>query len=238
MKSPAESIGGCRENMLEANKSLWFEKIFAVYNRNLIERRFNSLKVSGLNFLREKNVDVPLIIFINHSSWWDGLVAFEIFHRTGLDAYVMMEEKQLKKLYLFRRLGAFSVVREKPRKAVESINYAVKLIKNSSRALWIFPQGEILPNDLRPLNFYNGLARIIEKTGRVWVLPMAMRFEFLGEFKPEIFVKIGSPELIETDVEFDSKKITRSSADRLTDLLDELKTDVINKNFSQFEQII
>ena len=224
--------------MLEANKSLWFEKIFAVYNRNLIRRRFHSLQISGLNLLQNKDAGVPLIIFINHSSWWDGLVAFEIFQRAGLDSYVMMEEKQLKKLYLFRRLGAFSVVRENPRKAVESINYAVSLLKYSSRALWIFPQGEILPNDLRPLNFYNGLARIIEKVGRVSVLPMAMRFEFVAEFKPEIFVKIGSAERFEKGINFDSRKTTQHSSARLTNLLDELKTDVINKNFSQFEQII
>lgn len=228
----------CRENMLEANKSAWFEKIFAVYNRNLIKRRFHSLQISGLDFLRAKNDEIPLVIYGNHSSWWDGLVAFEVSQKAALDFFVIMEEKQLTDLQLFRKLGAFSVVRENPRKAIESINYAVNLLENPRRTLWIFPQGEIFPNDLRPLKFFNGLSRIIEKTGRVLVIPAAMRYEFLGEFKPRIFVKIGLPELFEADKKFNSKKLTQHNSDRLTKLLEELKTDVLNKNFDEHEQII
>lgn len=228
----------CRENMLEANKSVWFEKMFAVYNRNLIKRRFHSLHVSGLDFLRHKDREIPLIIYANHSSWWDGILIFEISRKAKLDFFVMMEEKQLKDLQLFRKLGAFSVVRENPRKAIESINYAVRLLKNPHRTLLVFPQGEILPSDLRPLNFYNGLSRIIEKTGKVFAAPLAIRYEFLGEFKPQIFVKIGSFELINADKNFDSKKQTANNSNLLTNLLDELKTDVINKYFSQYEQII
>lgn len=228
----------CREKMLKANKSAWFEKIFAVYNRNLVKRRFQSMRVSGLDYLRRKDTEIPLIIYANHSSWWDGLVFFEISRTAKLDFYVMMEEKQLKDLFLFRKLGAFSVVRESPRKAVESINYAVGLLKNPNRTLLIYPQGEILPNDVRPLKFYNGLSRIIKKTGCVFAVPLATRYEFLGDFKPQIFAKIGAPERIETTENFDSKKLSVSNSNRLTKLLDELKTDVINKNFLSYEQII
>ena len=228
----------CRENMLEANKKAWFEKIFTVYNRNLIKRRFHSLQVSGLDFLRHKDRQIPLIIYANHSSWWDGISIFEICRKIEMDFFVMMEEKQLKDLQLFRKLGAFSVVRENPRKAVESINYAVRLLKNPRRTLLLFPQGEILPNDLRPLNFYNGLSRIIEKTSKVLAAPTAIRYEFLNEFKPQIFVKIGSPQLFETDRKFDSKSLTAKNSKYLTNLLDELKTDIINKNFSRYEKII
>ncbi len=150
----------------------------------------------------------------------------------------MMEEKQLKSLLLFRRLGAFSVVRDNPRKAVESINYAVNLLKNQNRVLLIFPQGEILPNDLRPLRFYNGMSRIIDKTAKVLTVPLAIRYEFSGEFKPEIFVKIGLPQLVESNSNFNSKIMTETSSNRLTNLLDGLKTDMINQNFNQYEQII
>ncbi len=224
--------------MLEAKKSLWFEAIFKVYNRNLLKRRFYSFQVSGLDFLREKNAAIPFLIFANHSSWWDGLIAFEISRKAELDSFIMMEEKHLKNLILFRKLGAFSVVRENPRKAIESLNYAAGLLKKTYQTLWIFPQGEILPNDARPLKFYNGLSRIIEKVGEVFVIPLAMRYEFLGEFKPQIFVKIGSPELLKTGSDFKSKKVTGIMESRLTNLLDELKTDITSRNFSKFERII
>jgi len=223
--------------MLEARKSRWFEEIFAVYNRNLLRRRFHSLNVSGLDFLQRENP--PFLIYANHSSWWDGLVAFEVARRTRLDSFIMMEEKQLKKLFLFRRLGAFSVVRENAREAAKSLNYAANLLKEKrNRTLWIFPQGEILPNDTRPLNFYRGAARIIEKIGEVSAVPFAIRYEFLAEFKPEIFVKIAAPQPVSVDKNFDAKSLTGHFEQRLTETLDALKTDVLTRAFDDYEKIV
>lgn len=225
--------------MLTAQKSVWFEKIFAVYSRNLIERRFHAFRVSGLNQLREKNSSLPLLIYANHSSWWDGLAAFEISRRAALNAFVMMEEKHLKRLFLFRKLGAFSVDREKPRRAIESLNYAAgTLSKNPASAVWIFPQGKILPNDARPILFYNGMSKIIEKTVCVQVVPVAFKYEFLNEFKPEIFVEIGKIEKIETKNNFGSKSMTANFAGRLTELLDDLNSKINAGNSADFERLI
>lgn len=212
--------------MLEANKSAWFEKLFVVYSRNLFKRRFASFRVSGLDVLRQKT---PQIIYVNHSTWWDGLIAFEIWKTAQTDSFVMMEEKHLRRLSLFRKLGAFSVVRENPRRAIESLNYAASLLReNPNRKIWIFPQGEILPNDVRPLGFYRGLTKLVEKVGDCSAIPCAIRCEFLGDFKPEIFVKIGDPEQFEKFGEFDSKQLTANFERRLTETLDRLKSDVVS----------
>jgi 1-acyl-sn-glycerol-3-phosphate acyltransferase len=225
--------------MLEAKKSKWFENVFAIYNRNLLKRRFHSVQASGLDFLKNKNPRIPLIIFANHSSWWDGLVVFEILQKYDYENYVMMEERQLKKLFLFRKLGAFSVVREKPREAVVSINYAANLLQeNSNSTLLIFPQGEILPNDARPLEFYNGISRIIEKAGNCSALTMALRFEFLGNFKPEIYVKINAAENFSDNFQIDKKALSQKLSVKLTETLNTLKTDVVSKNIEHYEKII
>lgn len=224
--------------MLEANKNRLFEKIFSVYNRNLLKRRFYSLQASGLDHLLNKHINTPLIIYCNHSGWWDGLIAFQISRETGLDSFVMMEERQLKNLFLFRRLGAFSVIREKPREALKSIDYAANLLaENSKRTLWIFPQGEILPNDLRPIKFYNGLAKIIQKVGNCSVISLSIRYEFLGEFKPRVFVKIEVPELILAEAGFNIKHLTVKLTENLTRNLNSLKSDIIDRNFDNYKSI-
>lgn len=227
--------------MLEANKSAWFEKIFSIYNRNFFKRRFHLFRVCGLENLREKKAGTPLIIYANHSSWWDGLTTFEISRAAKFDEFVMMEEKQLKNLSLFRKLGAFSVVRENPREAVKSINYAARLLKeNSRRTLWIFPQGEILPNDTRPLKFFHGLSRIIEKIGKCTVVSAAMRYEFLGNYKPEVLAKIDKPEIFsidKNDNNYDAKEMTRRFENQLTKTLDDLKSDILTKNLQGYENI-
>jgi 1-acyl-sn-glycerol-3-phosphate acyltransferase len=225
--------------MLEARKSAWFESVFAVYNRNLLRRRFNSLQVSGLDFLTERDKTFPLLIYANHSSWWDGLVAFQISRETKLDSFLMMEEKQLRKLFLFRKLGAFSVVREKPREAMKSVEYAAKILREKpNRTVWLFPQGEILPSEIRPLKFYGGLTKIIEKAERCSVVPLAFRFEFSCDFKPDIFVKIGEPELFNSGDNFSPKRIKAVCESKLTTTLDTLKAEIIQQNFRHFKKII
>jgi chlorobactene lauroyltransferase len=224
--------------MLTAKKSAWFEKVFAVYNRNLFKRRFHSLKAANFDFLRERDARKPLIIYANHSSWWDGLVAFEISRATDLDSFILMEEKHLKKLFLFRQLGAFSVVRDKAREALKSINYSVELLKkNPNRALWIFPQGAIQPNDLRPISFYNGISRIVEKLEECNVVSLAIRYEFLGEYKPQIFVKVNEPELVKIDKNFNSKLLTKNFELNLTRNLDELKANILTGQLDRYEKI-
>lgn len=224
--------------MLEAKKSVLFEKFFAVYSRNLFKRRFDSLQVSGLDLLTARDESFPLLIYANHSSWWDGLVAFEISRAAKLDSFLMMEEKQLRKLRLFRRLGVFSVVREKPRQAIKSIDYAAEILReNSSRTVWIFPQGEILPNDARPLGFYSGLARIIKKVGNCRAVPIAMRYEFLGEFKPDIFVKIAEPKFFKINESIDSKRTTALFENELTETLNDLRTQILAMKTDNYQKI-
>ncbi len=223
--------------MLKARKSAICEKIFAVYNKHLLNRKFHALNVNGLDNLR--NFTVPRLIFANHSSWWDGLAAFQIGHFLQLESYIMMEEKQLTNLQFFRRLGAFSVVRDNHRAAFESVEYAVNLLENGShKTLWIFPQGVILPNDTRPFKFFNGLAHIVKKVRTCAVVPLAFRYEFLDNFKPEIFVKIENATIFKDGDLFEKKNLTQTFLVNLTETLDDLKDDIKNKNFSAYQNII
>jgi chlorobactene lauroyltransferase len=225
--------------MLTAKKSLGFEKIFAIYCSNLFKRRFHDFKVSGLDFLQNRDKNIPTIIYCNHSSWWDGFAAFQISNKLKTDSFIMMEEKQLKNLRLFRKLGAFSVIRENPREAVRSIKYAADLLKEEQdRILWLFPQGKIQPNDLRPIKFYNGISRIIEKAEKCLTFSMAIRYEFLGEYKPQIFVKITESELINVDKTFNSKIQTERFEVKLIETLSELKEDIIFNKLETYKSIM
>ncbi len=111
----------------------------------------------------------------------------------------------------------------KPRQAVRSINYAADILREDpNRTVWIFPQGKILPNDSPPILFFNGLARIIERVADCSAVPLAIRYEFLNEYKPEIFVKIGESDNF-NEIDFNSKKLTRNFESRISKTLDELK---------------
>lgn len=225
--------------MLAARKSVIFERIFSFYNQNLLKRRFHDVRVSGLEFLLNRNTSLPLIIYCNHSSWWDGLVAFQISRKIGLNSFVLMDEKNLKRLFLFRGLGAFSIDRSTPRAALKSIQYAAKILsKNSGAALWIFPQGEILPNDQRPLKFFSGISRIVRLTRNCETTSLAMRYEFLGEFKPQIFIKIEKSIQCAEFEATDKRALTETFTGRMTENLDALKNKIIEQEFDDFVSLL
>ena len=224
--------------MITARKSAWFERVFAVYNRNLIARRFEGLRVAGLEALRARPRDRPLILYANHSSWWDALMIFQVGRACGFEQYAMMEERQLRAYPLFRKLGAFSVVRERPREAVRSIEYAGGLLRNTDRVLWIFPQGRTLPADQRPLRFYAGAAHIIEQAGGAYAAPVALRYEFLDDFRPEALVRAGRPARVLVEPKFDAKQLTNAFADELTNTLDRVRSDVVAANFADYEELV
>ena len=72
---------------------------------------------------------LPMILFANHSSWWDGYVAALVERLLGVDGYLMVEEKQLRRYFFFAWAGCFSVDRQNSRSALQSLKYAATLLK-------------------------------------------------------------------------------------------------------------
>jgi chlorobactene lauroyltransferase len=185
---------------------------------------------------------LPMIMCANHSSWWDGYIAMLIERTQGFDAYLMMEEAQLRRYFFFSWAGCFSVDRQNTRSALQSLQYAARLVKKGpERFIWLFPQGEIYPNDKRPLVFFTGAAYLARMTTPVLLYPVATRIEYLAEQRPDLFISVGEPLLIkEEDVRARGflKQCTKQLEDLVTLELDQLRNDVIDSNFSSFTQIM
>lgn len=181
----------------------------------------------------------PVILFANHSSWWDGYMVMLLNERVwGLDAYVMIEEAQLIRYPFFRLLGGFSVDRQNPRSAAVSLAYSAAVLNEKpGRMLLIFPQGEILANDRRPLTFYAGVGRLARRVRDGRFYPLALRYEFVGEQRPEAFISVGAP-LHVADSAAGPKEITATLARALTDELDTLRDDVVAYRFESFSTLV
>jgi 1-acyl-sn-glycerol-3-phosphate acyltransferase len=194
----------------------------------------------------------PLIMFGNHSAWWDAHLVMalneECWHTDG---YVMVEDIQLARYSFFRWCGAFSVNRRDPRSAVESMNYAIRLLTEAPhhgagpRALLIFPQGEIRANDVRPLAFYQGVGRIASKTalqaGACALYPIALRYEFIGEQKPDAFISVAQPFVVRKEEGasmLDPRQITARMEQALTEELDRLRDDIVAYHLASFTPLI
>lgn len=184
----------------------------------------------------------PMIICANHSSWWDGYIAALIERHVQIDTYLMMEEAQLRRYFFFSWVGCFSVDRADGRSAMQSLKYATRLLKERpGRMVWLFPQGEIAPNDHRPLVFYSGAAHLARMAAPVLLYPLASRIEYLAEQRPDLFISLGEPLRVDAENAHKPgflKSCTSQLEERVTEELDRLRSDVISSDYSSFTQIM
>ena len=223
--------------MIYARKSGVFKRLFGIYYSRLLKRHFYRIHLTGENSLSTRSPDYPTILYANHSNWWDGFIAYFLTSKLwNCDDYLMMDIEQLKRYSAFKYLGVFSIERASANETLKSINYAVSLLKNTNRYLWIFPQGKMEVQDFRPIEFLSGITKIAEKIGRVNLIPIAFRYEYIMEQRPEVFIKIGEPDVINNGQEI-KKDFTNYLKGKLITELHVLRESVLNKNFLSFRTV-
>jgi chlorobactene lauroyltransferase len=223
--------------LIRSHRIRLFESLFSMYIVYILKRHFFRIHVSADDLFEQRDAMLPTIICANHSSWWDGFVMLMFAHRRWrVDSHLMMDIKQMRRYRFFRWLGVFSVDRDSARSAVESIGHAAELLTGTGKVLWIFPQGILLPNDARPIRFYQGVARIIEKLGRANLLCMAMRYEFRGEQRPEIFVRFSHLQCVDGPI--DPAVLTASMRDSMECEVDALRDDLARGSLEGFAPVL
>jgi 1-acyl-sn-glycerol-3-phosphate acyltransferase len=184
--------------------------------------------------------DGPLIAYPNHPSWWDGYMCF-LLNRLLLcerfEGYLMMEEPELRRYRFFTWAGCFSVDRHDARSAARSVAYISRLLgERRDRSLYIFPQGEITPNDRRPIVAYPGVAHIARRAGSATLWPIALRYEFRGEQRPEAFIRAGPAHRPPAGA--DTRALTAEVAARLTAAVDALRDEVAAGQLGDYEVLL
>ena len=212
--------------MLSANKSRLFDQMFFHYHKKyLLERRFRYIGFTGeLDPVLVQ--DRPVLYIMNHSSWWDGLLAYHAFRTlTSHDHYVMMEEKQLNKFTFFRKLGAFSINKESASDVRASLEYTIQLLLAGKR-VWMYPQGKIMHQDLRPLSFQRGIGVLLRRLPSAAVIPVTLVHGMYGQDKPEALLMAGPP-LLKNWGMMDSRIITNKLETAMEEQLDSQKLEVM-----------
>ncbi len=182
-----------------------------------------------------------MVLYGNHSTWWDGYLASYTSERLlKRETYTIVEDTQLRRYQFFRWIGAFSVSRSDGASAMASIRYANQKLHANGRALLIFPQGKIVGNDVRPLKFSSGVSRAARGLPKVAFVPIGLRFEFVGEQRAEAFVSLGQPIVSDlSDVTRADERVLLSSLQQaLTSTLDTLRDDVTAYRFADFDTML
>lgn len=167
--------------------------LFSFYVRSCVGRHFHAVRVANPG--RIPLHAEPLILFVNHSSWWDPLAGLLLGqallpHR---EHYAPMDAISLSHYGIFRSMGFFPVENRSPRGASQLLRAGAQVLHRPGSVLWITPESQFQDVRKRPIVFRPGLGALMSRSGRLTCVPIAMEYTFWNERLPEIFINIGEP---------------------------------------------
>lgn len=171
--------------------------LFRMYIRSFVRRHFHAVRIAHAErFLNaQAAVARPLIVYVNHPSWWDPLIGMLLaeFLMPGTEQYAPMDAAALAHYGIFRRLGAFPVQQGTVRGGVQFVRSSMGVLGRSNAVLWVTPQGTFSDVRTRPVVFRGGLTALVERVPGVTVLPIAFEYAFWDERLPEALINVGAP---------------------------------------------
>lgn len=208
--------------MIKANPTRWAKFIFHIYVMRLMKRHFHAFHLFGN--VPQPDPNLPLLLIPNHSTWWDGFFVYllnkEIMKR---ETYLMMLDRQLAKYKFFARIGAFGITPGDRKNVLQSLNYTVGLLQKSNVMITMFPQGILLPWGQRPLKFKKGIEAIIRSYGKpINILPLAIRVDYGGEQRAEVFFQFGQHFVVDAQSFRGVKWLEEIESDLLDDLAEKI----------------
>jgi 1-acyl-sn-glycerol-3-phosphate acyltransferase len=178
---------------------LWF---FRRIVRGYFQRHFHAVRISGTERSSTLcDVAVPLLLYANHGSWWDPMVAIFLAESLmpGRQHYAPMDAEALTRYPILKHVGIFPVEKNSRRGAIEFLRNGEAIV-HSGAGLWITPQGSFVDCRVRPLEFKPGLARlavrVADRAGCCHVQPLAIEYTFWDERLPECLLHVGEPVLV------------------------------------------
>jgi chlorobactene lauroyltransferase len=181
--------------LIPARKSWAFNFVLRRWMAAILRRRFHNIYIAGAEHSRALDPARPVVACVNHTNWWDGFLIYVLSDRLlPHDIYLAMEEENLRRYRFFSWMGVFGIDLTHVRAALPGVRYAIRLLKGSARRMvWIFVQGRLAPAH-KPIEVKGGALFLARQTG-AQVLPLIVRYEWLSESRPSIFVQVGAPML-------------------------------------------
>ncbi len=207
---------------------------FYFYLHWYVGRHFHALRLA--HAARFPVHDGPVILYLNHASWWDPLTCILLARRlrSDVDHYAPMDAAALKHYGFMRRLGLFPVEQGKAKGAAEFFRAATEILVQRKAILWITPQGSFTDVRPRPLNFRPGLSALLNRLPSVVIVPLAIEYSFWNERLPEVLSNIGKPILCGRNHPLAVGDLEKS----LAAAQDELALMAVTRNPGSFETVL
>ena len=217
----------------------WFFRGFRDrYCLGYVRKHFHAVRLSLASYPIPP-AEGPVIVVLNHPSWWDPLICTVLSREFGRrEHYGVIDAAMLKKYGFFTWLGFFGVDPLTLRGAARFLRVATKLLAGTDRVFWITAQGDFADVRTRPMNLRSGVGHLIARLPRSTVLPVAFEYAFWTERTPEALVRIGLPIVVTDPKAYDGAGWTAVIEAALTETLDTLNRESMGRDPAAFRTLL
>jgi 1-acyl-sn-glycerol-3-phosphate acyltransferase len=210
-------------------------RLFGYVVRSYFRRHFRSVMVQHAE--RLERAQGPLVVYMNHSSWWDPMVSILLAQTMLPDRrhYGPMDAVELARYPILQKIGIFPVEVASARGAAQFLR-VTQAILGSGGILWLTPQGRFSDIREEPLHFRSGLAAIAKKLPGTRFFPLAIEYTFWNERLPEVVLRFG--EGIHVDTSGSAKESTEVLEGALRSEMLALKTASCARDASAFRVLL
>lgn len=178
------------------NVTGWFQNGFHGFLRPFLRRHFHAIAIER-NSRCESSLDdpTPLIVFGNHPSWWDPLIA-HFLNRVLFPSrqfYAPIDADALEQYRVFGKLGFYGVHMNTTSGAAAFLKQSSAILGSGGSAIWMTPEGQFADVRDHSAELMPGLAHLCTRMSSGWVLPLALEYVFWDERLPVCLAKLGRP---------------------------------------------
>lgn len=174
-------------------RSEWRVRLFTRYFKRWMGKNFHAVRLS-LSGQPPPLDGRPLLVVLNHPSWWDPLMGMVLAERlAGYKHFVPIDAAALRQYRLFEPLGFFGVEIGTVEGALTFLRTGTAVLSNRHHAVWVTAQGRFTDPRVRPVELRPGVGHLARRLNDVVILPLAIEYPFWQERYPEALAHFGSP---------------------------------------------
>jgi hypothetical protein len=182
------------QTIAPARHSRQFLRVFGWYACRLLRKRFASVRIAdGTDEVIRSaaDSDQPVIVAMNHPSWWDPIIGVTIKHLYMPQRFAIspIDMAMYKRFGFMKRLGLFGIDPDHPEASSAMLDYIHSCAStHPDIALFITPQGQF--SDTRtPIIVRPGIASAALSLTNAAVLSLSAELPFWHDQRPELLLR-------------------------------------------------
>ena len=198
-------------------------KGFSAYSRHYVLRHFHAIRILK-DGLPPSDISCPVVIYLNHASWWDPLVCLHLARKYFAErrSFAPIDAASLQRYGFFKQLGFYGIEQKSARGAMTFLRTTCTLLASARNMVWLTPQGRFMDVRQRPLRLQHGIGSLAARMENVAFVPLAIEYTFWTEPRPEILLGFGRSAVPKNAPIRSSRDWTEFFSNALEDAQDEL----------------